>query len=429
MHSTATGYAGGGSGAIASPTYAQVCSGLTDHAEAVRVIFDPARIALADLLRYFWQCHDPTQVDRQGNDVGRCYRSAVFYSSNEQRQVVDATRAAYQRVLHSHGVSRLIVTEVAPLPKAGFYLAESVHQQYLAKPGARPYCSLQPLGIQLLNSELVRGLPCLTVERRRLAPKLPELFWELHAPTHHCAISVLDAPISWPPSRTGSSADDEDLASGPTALSDDSCDPPDDRLQELWPPVAVPNVEAAPRSIVLGSEALMAPKGHGSTATGVQERLRWGCDAQTATRICCFNRRFAEPKGYLATTRWIRGTYSQGSRSVHGTASDLGGSNALGSASAVGGATRDCVSGNASGDVPLPPTLFFDSVSGKSLFRAPIGRSHEAFETESIRHGWPSFRIPEVSVAPLQSVAMDALGDAVAPFASTVRGLALWPVA
>src|SRR5512140_3751787 len=127
VFSTSVGYAGG---LTPNPTYEEVCSGRTGHAEVVRVVFDPAKLRYEELLRVFWESHDPTQGMRQGNDVGTQYRSAVYAYGEEQRSRAEASRDAYQRALSasSHGT---ITTEIAPMPP--YYFAEEYHQQYLAK--------------------------------------------------------------------------------------------------------------------------------------------------------------------------------------------------------------------------------------------------------------------------------------------------------
>ncbi len=138
--STQVGYAGG---ATPNPTYREVCSGGTNHAEVVRVVFDPARVSFEDLLRVFWESHDPTQGMRQGNDAGTQYRSAVYYADDTQRAAAEASRDAYQKRLAEAGYGR-ITTEIAP---AGpFYYAEDYHQQYLAK-NPDGYCGLGGTGV------------------------------------------------------------------------------------------------------------------------------------------------------------------------------------------------------------------------------------------------------------------------------------------
>jgi peptide-methionine (S)-S-oxide reductase len=138
--STAVGYEGG---FTPNPSYEEVCTGRTGHAEAVRVVFDPARVTYSDLLKVFWESHDPTQGMRQGNDVGTQYRSAIFYSSPEQHEAALQSRDAYQKKLAEAGY-REITTEI--VPASDFYFAEDYHQQYLHKvPGG--YCGLGGTGV------------------------------------------------------------------------------------------------------------------------------------------------------------------------------------------------------------------------------------------------------------------------------------------
>ena len=137
---TAVGYAGG---FTPNPSYEEVCSGRTGHAEVVLVVFDPGLTTYEEMLRVFWENHDPTQGMRQGNDVGTQYRSAIYYADDAQRQQAEASRDMFQKVLDSAGYGA-ITTEIAP---AGpFYYAEAYHQQYLAKnPGG--YCGLGGTGL------------------------------------------------------------------------------------------------------------------------------------------------------------------------------------------------------------------------------------------------------------------------------------------
>jgi peptide-methionine (S)-S-oxide reductase len=138
--STAAGYAGG---FTPNPTYEETCSGRTGHTEVVRVVYDPSKVRFADLLRIFWENHDPTQGMRQGNDVGTQYRSAIFAASEAQLAEAKASREAYQARLKSAGYPD-ITTEIAP---AGpFYFAEEYHQQYLAK-NPNGYCGLGGTGV------------------------------------------------------------------------------------------------------------------------------------------------------------------------------------------------------------------------------------------------------------------------------------------
>jgi peptide-methionine (S)-S-oxide reductase len=125
--STSAGYAGG---STPNPTYEEVCSSRTGHAEVVRVVFDPSQVTYEQLLRLFWENHDPTQGMRQGNDLGTQYRSAIYTQSPEQQAAAEASRDAYQRELTKAGFGP-ITTEIRPAPT--FYFAEAYHQQYLAK--------------------------------------------------------------------------------------------------------------------------------------------------------------------------------------------------------------------------------------------------------------------------------------------------------
>ncbi len=137
---TMAGYAGG---ATPNPTYRETCTGRTGHTEVVRVIFDPKVVAYEDLLKLFWENHDPTQRDRQGNDVGSQYRSAIYTFSPEQAAAAERTARAYGERLRAAGYGP-VTTEIAP---AGpFYFAEDYHQQYLAKNPAG-YCGVGGTGV------------------------------------------------------------------------------------------------------------------------------------------------------------------------------------------------------------------------------------------------------------------------------------------
>jgi peptide-methionine (S)-S-oxide reductase len=140
---TAVGYAGG---AQPDPNYNQVCSGRTGHAEVVRVVWDQSRIDFADLLKLFWECHDPTQGNRQGNDRGSQYRSAIYVNDPALLALAEASRSAYQAALTDAGFAAITTEIRVDVP---FHFAEPYHQQYLAKPGSRPYCSAQPSGVPL----------------------------------------------------------------------------------------------------------------------------------------------------------------------------------------------------------------------------------------------------------------------------------------
>jgi len=140
VYSTAVGYAGG---YTPNPTYEEVCSGMTGHAEVVLVVYDPEVVSYPQLLRVFWEAHDPTQGMRQGNDVGTQYRSAIYTYSDEQKAQAEASKARYQDRLGAAGHGT-ITTEIHEAPE--FYYAEPYHQQYLAKnPGG--YCGLGGTGV------------------------------------------------------------------------------------------------------------------------------------------------------------------------------------------------------------------------------------------------------------------------------------------
>jgi peptide-methionine (S)-S-oxide reductase len=140
VYSTAVGYA---AGSTPNPTYEEVCSGLTGHAEVVRVVFDPRRTSYAALLKIFWESHDPTQGMRQGNDVGTQYRSGIYAATAAQREAALASRDAYQARLAEAGYGA-ITTEVLDAPE--FYYAEAYHQQYLAK-NPHGYCGIGGTGV------------------------------------------------------------------------------------------------------------------------------------------------------------------------------------------------------------------------------------------------------------------------------------------
>ena len=140
VYTTAAGYAGG---ITPNPTYEETCSGRTGHTEAVLVVFDPSKTTREEILRLFWEGHDPTQANRQGNDVGTQYRSAIYWSTPEQRAAAEATRDQFQARLRDAGFGD-ITTEIA---EAGpFYYAEPYHQQYLHKV-PNGYCGLGGTGV------------------------------------------------------------------------------------------------------------------------------------------------------------------------------------------------------------------------------------------------------------------------------------------
>ena len=139
---TLAGYAGGH---LPSPTYEQVCTDTTGHAEAVHLVFDPQRISYQDLLSLFWENHDPTQGMRQGADKGSQYRSVIFFMHEDQKKQAEFSRQAYQQALHAAGHSMPVTTEIVPANL--FYPAEDYHQQYLEK-NPEGYCGLGGTGVR-----------------------------------------------------------------------------------------------------------------------------------------------------------------------------------------------------------------------------------------------------------------------------------------
>jgi len=141
VYTTAAGYAGG---FTKNPTYEQVCSGRTGHTEVVLVVFDPTQVTYEDLLKTFWENHDPTQGMRQGNDIGTQYRSAIYVTSDEQRAAAEASRDRYEAALKAQGF-RPVTTEIKDAPP--FFYAEDYHQQYLAK-NPNGYCGIGGTGVK-----------------------------------------------------------------------------------------------------------------------------------------------------------------------------------------------------------------------------------------------------------------------------------------
>ncbi|OZG73811.1 peptide-methionine (S)-S-oxide reductase [Hahella sp. CCB-MM4] len=142
VYVTAVGYTGG---YTPNPTYEEVCSGLTGHAEAVLVVYDPARVDYQTLLKLFWENHNPTQGMRQGNDVGTQYRSVIYTNNADQKEAAEASLKQFQEALDSRQVGQ-ITTDISPL--GTFYYAETYHQQYLAK-NPNGYCGLAGVGVCL----------------------------------------------------------------------------------------------------------------------------------------------------------------------------------------------------------------------------------------------------------------------------------------
>ena len=141
VHVTAVGYS---AGLTPNPTYKEVCSGLTGHNEVVLVVFDPSKISYDELLKTFWENHNPTQGMKQGNDIGTQYRSGIYTYSNEQQLAAVDSKAAYQSALQESGMPNRITTEILSAPE--FYFAEEYHQQYLAK-NPQGYCGIGGVGV------------------------------------------------------------------------------------------------------------------------------------------------------------------------------------------------------------------------------------------------------------------------------------------
>jgi peptide-methionine (S)-S-oxide reductase len=155
VYSTAVGYAGG---TTPNPTYREVCSGKTGHAEVVLVAYDPAEVTYGPLLRVFWEDHDPTQGMRQGNDVGTQYRSIVLVADDAERRTAEASRDAYAERLRAAGYGP-ITTEIVDAAEAPFYYAEAYHQQYLAKKSdGSGYCPNHSTGVKLPDDFVVTPL-------------------------------------------------------------------------------------------------------------------------------------------------------------------------------------------------------------------------------------------------------------------------------
>lgn len=199
IHSTAVGYCAGFS---PNPTYEEACSGLTGHTEGVRVVYDPTEVSFVDILRWFWEAHDPCSGMGQGNDRGTQYRSGFYYFSDEQKQLIEASKQAYETTLKQvTGKDRQISTEIAAAAdyeKYGglWYFGEAYHQQYLAKPGSRPYCSAQPQGVSVPDYDEWCPFPEGSELREKHRPTLPKSFWDKYAPRRGCSvISEPNEPI------------------------------------------------------------------------------------------------------------------------------------------------------------------------------------------------------------------------------------------
>ena len=175
--STAVGYAGGEK---ENPSYREVCTGLTGHTEVVRVVWNNNEIDQSDLLKLFWECHDPTQGNRQGNDTGSQYRSAIYTTTENQLIKALESKKSYQKDLEKNGFGE-ITTEISNNIK--FYFAEEYHQQYLSKPGSRPYCSAMPTKVELKTFNGANF-------------KLNEKIWdEYNWDINHCILRGENTPI------------------------------------------------------------------------------------------------------------------------------------------------------------------------------------------------------------------------------------------
>jgi peptide-methionine (S)-S-oxide reductase len=199
IYSTAVGYC---AGYTPNPTYEEACSGLTGHTEGVRVVYDPTQVSFVDILRWFWEAHDPTSGMGQGNDRGTQYRSGFYYYNDEQKALIEASKKAYEKALEEKtGLKRAITTEIAAASdydKYGglWYFAEPYHQQYLSKPGSRPYCSAQPQGVALPDYDTWCPFDSDELKEKH-RPTLPQSFWAKYAPKRGCSVvSEPNEPIS-----------------------------------------------------------------------------------------------------------------------------------------------------------------------------------------------------------------------------------------
>ena len=181
IFSTAVGYC---AGFTPNPTYEEACSGRTGHTEGVRVVYDPKQVSFVDILRWFWEAHDPCSGMGQGSDRGTQYRSGFYYFDDDQRRLIEASKEAYEKQL-----GKTITTEIAAATDYDQYgglwfFGEAYHQQYLAKPGSRPYCSAQPHGVPL--ADFNNWCPEDLKEKHK--PTLPDSFWKKYAPKKFCSV-------------------------------------------------------------------------------------------------------------------------------------------------------------------------------------------------------------------------------------------------
>jgi len=181
VYSTSVGYA---AGYTPNPTYEEACSGQSGHTEAVRIVWDPKVITYADLLSMHWTSHNPTQGMAQGNDTGTQYRSGIYCSTEEQYKVAMESKEVYQKALSAAGKGEITTEINGPEGNTVYYFAEDYHQQYLAKPGARPYCSAQPTGVPVPGEWLASQ-----------GAKLSTGYWSMYGPRPGCTIQVSNDPI------------------------------------------------------------------------------------------------------------------------------------------------------------------------------------------------------------------------------------------
>jgi len=191
VYSTAVGYC---AGFTENPTYNEVCSGKTGHNEVVHVVYDQSKISYTDLLRLFWESHDPTQANGQGNDRGTQYRSGIYYYSEDQKTLAEASMVAYGAALAASGKGEgnSICTEIVAGPE--FFYAEDYHQQYLAKPGNRQYCSAMPTS---QNMPPAAGWAPEAL-KATYSSVLTEDFWVKYGPKQGCTIAGPNAQIVFP---------------------------------------------------------------------------------------------------------------------------------------------------------------------------------------------------------------------------------------
>ena len=174
---TSVGYAGG---EMLNPTYNDVCSGYTGHAEVVKVVWNTAKIDISDLLKMFWECHDPTQKNGQGNDIGSQYKSAIYFINSKNEKIINNSRKAYQELLFNNNFG-LIQTEIKKIKE--YFYAENYHQQYLSIKGSRQYCSASPTNIKLEG---------FTGANYKLEKKLWDNFdWQIK----HCVLRANNDPL------------------------------------------------------------------------------------------------------------------------------------------------------------------------------------------------------------------------------------------